>query len=247
MLLRIAMLLLLAAPLRAADRPAETKADKGPAELQGTWKLVSIEIKGEASDLSVGQPRWVITGDKVLYGGDELAALTAHISATPKLLDVQLLSPKRVLEGIYAVEKDTLRICLNKQTEGVKERPHAFSTKDQENWRLLVFERERSDVNANEGLTGFVGVALRLDAERQEVVVNEALGDSPAKKAGLKKDDVVLKVAGGEVTTLRSTVEAVRRSKPRTDLVFHIQRDGKEMDITVKVGILPFSVLAGLD
>jgi uncharacterized protein (TIGR03067 family) len=246
-MVRIALLLILAAPLRAADRPAETKADKALAELQGTWKLVSIEVNGEASDLSGGQPRWVIKGDKVLYGGDELAVLTADASATPKLLDAQLLNPKRVLEGIYAIEQDTLRICLNKQTEGVKERPHAFSTKDQENWRLLVFERDRPDTDPNEGLSGFVGLALRLDAERQEVVVNEALGDSPAKKAGLKKGDVVLKVAGGEVTTLRSAIEAVRRTRSRTDLVFHIRRDGKETDITVRVGVFPFSVLAGLD
>jgi uncharacterized protein (TIGR03067 family) len=247
MLLRIAMLLLLAAPLRAADRPPETKADTRVAELQGTWKLISIETNGEASDLTGNQPRWVVKGNKVLYGGDELAVLTADASATPKLLDVQLLNPKRVLEGIYAIEQDRLRICLNKQTEGVKERPHALSTKDQENWRLLVFERDRSDADPNEGLTGFVGLALRLDAERQEVIVNEALGDSPAQKAGLQKDDVVLKIAGGEVTTLRSAIEAVRRTRPRTDLVFHIRRNGKETDITVKVGVLPFSALAGLD
>jgi uncharacterized protein (TIGR03067 family) len=247
MLLRIAMLLLLAAPLRAADRPAETKADKRLADLQGTWKLISIEMNGEANDLSGSQPRWVIKGDKVLYGGDELAVLTADASATPKLLDVQLLNPKRVFEGIYVVEDERLKFCLNKQTEGVKERPQAFSTKDHENWRLLIFQRDRSDADASEGLTGFVGLALRLNAERQEVIVNEALAESPAQKAGLKKDDVVLKVAGGEVTTLRSAIEAVRRSRPRTDLVFHIRRDGKETDITVKVGVLPFSAVAGLD
>jgi serine protease DegS len=86
-----------------------------------------------------------------------------------------------------------------------------------------------------------------LDAEREQVVVNEVFAESPAQKAGLKKDDVVLKVAGGQVTTLRSAVEAVRRSRPRTDVVFHIRRDGKELDITAKVGVLPFSVLAGLD
>jgi len=247
MLLRIAMLLLLTAQLRAADRSPETKADNGVAELEGTWKLISIEANGEAVDMSGNQPRWVIKGDKVLYGGDELAVLTADPSATPKLLDTQFLNPKRVFEAIYAIEQDTLKICLNKQTEGVKERPQVLSTKDHENWRFLVFEREHSDANANEGLTGFVGVALRLDAERQEVIVNEALGDSPAQKAGLKKDDVVLKIAGGEVTTLRSAVEAVRCTRPRTNLVFHVRRDGKETDITVKVGVLPFSAVAGLD
>jgi uncharacterized protein (TIGR03067 family) len=247
MLVRIAVLLILTAPLRAADRPADTKAHKGVPELQGNWKLITIEANGEANDLTGNQPRWVIKGDKVFYGGDELAVLTADPSATPKLVDVQFLNPKRVFEGIYAIEQDMLRICLNKQTEGVKERPHALSTKDHENWRLLVFEREHSDANATEGLTGFVGVALRLDAERQQVVVNEVFAESPAQKAGLKKDDVVLKIAGGEVTTLRSAVEAVRRSQPRTDLVFHIRRDGKEMDVTAKVGVLPFNVLAGLD
>jgi uncharacterized protein (TIGR03067 family) len=240
--------LAVAVPLLIAGAPPAAQADEAPAELQGRWKLVSLEVNGTTSDFTGGQPRWLIKGNQVLYGGDEIARLTAPASAEPKIIDLGFLGSKKVYEGIYQVDKDTLKICVNRQTEGVKERPDGFSTKDHDNWRLLVFERDRAEKEEPlAGMTGFVGVALRLDSDRKEVIVNEVLDGGPARKAGLRKDDVVLQIAGGDVTDLRSAIDAVRRTKPGNDLAFRIRRDGKQRDLTVKVGIVPFTLLAGLD
>src|SRR5438270_303356 len=132
MLPRIAFILsVIAAPCLAADKPADTKDAKDPAELQGTWKLVSVEANALAGELTEDQPRWVIKGTKILYGGHEWATLTAESDAKPKIIDLALADPKRVLEGIYSVEGDTLKVCLNRDSEGVKDRPQVFSTKDQ--------------------------------------------------------------------------------------------------------------------
>jgi hypothetical protein len=48
------------------------------------------------------------------------------------------------------------------------------------------------------------------------------------------------------VSDLASAVEAVRATTPGADLVFRVRRGDKEMDVTVKVGVIPFQFLVGL-
>jgi uncharacterized protein (TIGR03067 family) len=248
MLSLFAFILNLAISFGATQSSAAAPDKQDLAELQGAWKLVSIESNGKALELTDRQPRWVIQGDKVLYGGEDLARLTVDVKAMPKLVDLKFASPDKVYEAIYTIEKDTLKICLNRQSEGVKERPLVFSTKDKANWRLLVFERDKAEKEAaTAGLTGFAGLALRKDQDRKEIVVGDVLPGSPAKKAGLRKDDVVLQIAGREVKELRSSVDIVRQTMPGSKITFRIRREGKESDLTVKVGVLPFALLAELD
>jgi uncharacterized protein (TIGR03067 family) len=241
MLITLTCLLAVAVPGQPADKD-------GPAELQGTWKLVAIEIKGELNTLAERQPRIVIQGNKLLYGGENVAVLTAEGAAAPKAIDLTCLQLKRTYEGIYEVAKGTLRICLNQKTEGVKERPEGFTTKDKADYRLLVFERDKAaKPDLQEGLTGYAGVALRFNKDRKEIGVSSVLGGSPAKKAGLRQDDVILKIGGQAYQDLRTAVEAVRQARPGTPLVFRVARDGKESDITVTIGVLPLHWLVFLE
>jgi uncharacterized protein (TIGR03067 family) len=244
MLTAVAFAWVLAAAPAAADDPKP----KEPAELQGTWTLESTEINGKAREpLGPGQARWVIDGAKVLYGGVEIAALTADAKSTPKIIDLTFPEAKRTYEGIYAIEKDTLKICLNVQTEGVKMRPQDFSTDGAENPRVLIFHREKAaPANPTEGLTGFVGLVLRMDEDRKEVVVADLLAKGAAEKAGLQKDDVLLKVGDTDVTDLQTAIQAVRGKKPGAELSMRVRRDGKERDIAVKVGVMPFELLSHL-
>ena len=228
----------------AADAPAE----KGPADLQGAWRLESLKIGGKDFDLGAARPRWAVQGTKVLYAGDEIASLDADPKATPKSVDLTLLDSKKTYEGIYSVDKDTLKIVLNAHSEGVKERPQDFSTEDKENLRLLVFRRDAEDKgDAKDGAPAFAGLMLRFDADDKEVVVQSTLEKSAAEKAGLRKDDVVLKVGDTDATDLLTTVNAVRRMKVGDELVFHLRRDGKEKDVTVKMGVMPFALLTQLE
>jgi len=230
----------------AASRPDDPPG-KGPAELQGCWKLVSIEADGKTGDpVGGGQPRWIIKGDTVSYGGEEIIRFTADPSTTPRVIDLKFRDPEGVYEGIYVVEKDTLKVCVNKRADA-KDRPGVFSTKDQAEWRLLVFEREKAAPdNPTEGATAFAGVQIRTDEETKAVVVDLPIKGTPAEKAGLKKGDVILKVGAKAVTDAEDTVKAVRQTKPGDKLEFRISRDGKEQDITVKVGVFPFHWVAGL-
>jgi uncharacterized protein (TIGR03067 family) len=215
---------------------------KGPAELQGAWKLVAMEGNGQAREVA-RSPRWVIVGDTVLYGGRPLARLIADAKASPKVIDLKF-GPDRVFEGVYAAGKDTLKVCVNRETGSVQNRPAGLSTEGQAGWRLLVFERAKAD-DAGPPEAGFVGVQLRKDADGG-VAVSATLDRSPAQAAGLQKDDVLLKIGGQDVTGLQEAVDAVRAVKPGGKLVVRVRRDGKETDITVRVGLLPFEILAEL-
>ena len=90
-------------------------ADK-PAALESHWKLVSVELSGETRNIGE-DVIWLIKGDQVLYSGQPLAKLANYPNSTPRGMDLAFLEPKQEYEGIYAVDQDELRICLNTQTK----------------------------------------------------------------------------------------------------------------------------------
>jgi len=214
-------------------------ADK-PAMLDGVWKLVSLELEGEARPLEE-EVRLAIQGEKVLYGEQTLALATFYPDSTPKGIDLTFEESKELYEGIYSADADQLKICLNTRTMGVKERPTEFSTKDKPSLRIFTLRR----LAAGEGvgrLRGFVGMALALE-NGQDVTVTMVLDKSPAEKAGLKIGDVILRIGNDKATDLQTTVDACRAQTPGSELKIHVRRDGNEREIAVRVGAFPFSLL----
>jgi uncharacterized protein (TIGR03067 family) len=231
----------------APARPADAAKAAAPEELQGAWKVESMEVDGNPVVSVAFAARWVVKGSKILCAGQEIAAITADAKATPQAFDLSPADSDKTYEGIYTVEGDALKVCLNSQSGGVKERPTEFATKDKPKLRLVVLRRDKETGDAAAGNPGFAGLQLRFDVDRKEVVVSATVDKSPAEKAGLKKDDVVLKVGGVDVTDLPSAVGTVRMQKPGADLAFRIRRDGKEQDVTLKLGVIPVSLFLQLD
>jgi uncharacterized protein (TIGR03067 family) len=240
MLTRTSLLIFFTACSVAHAQPDGEKAKKELADLQGIWRLIGFEVDGKEAFLQEHkQIRWVIKGDKVLYGGDVLAKLTLDPVANPKCLDLGLVKSKRIHEGIYKLDKDRLKICVGMMTEGVKERPLKFGSEDIEKYRTLLFERDKLGTEL-EGAAGFVGVQLRIDDKTKEIQIVDAIKGSPAQKAGFKKDDILLKIGNDAAAGLQQTVDLVRQLKPGMEAVMGVRRAGKEQDITVKVGVAPF-------
>ncbi len=238
---RLVLASLVAVALAAPRAGTAEAVKKELAPLQGTWRLTAMERNGEPFELPATPPRWVIKGNKVYYGGEELAVLTVEPSTTPRSVDLAFVRPQRELQAIYVVKGDTLKLCVNRQAGGVKERPIGFATKGKENLRLLVFRRDKGD--ASEGLSGYAGVAIRLGPGNKGVVIAQVLEGGAAEKAGLKRDDVLVKVAGQEVTTLREVIRLIQEVRPNAKLTVCIRRDGRERDVTFKVGVMPFFYL----
>ena len=213
-------------------------ADKDASELDGTWKLASVEREGEevARDDDV---RWVIKEGQVFYSGGPLAAIVIYAASTPKGLDLSFHAPKNDYEGVYVLEKGKLKICLNTSTTGPKDRPSDFATRGKTSLRVLKFERL---AEAGIGTArGFVGMALALKDER--VVIDGVLENSPAEKAGLRMGDVLLSLGGQAAKDLQSTVDAVRKQTPGSVLAIRVLRDGKEKEVALRVAVFPFSLL----
>jgi uncharacterized protein (TIGR03067 family) len=213
-------------------------------ELQGTWKLLAVTENGVVREFPDHQFIWVITGKKVHYGGEHLATLSIHIGESPRPIDIEFQQPKHTNEGIYKLEDDKLTLCVNAQPGDAKDRPADFETKNFANRKLLIFERIKDRTgDPTEGLGGFVGVAIRADADTKTLIIDNVLKNSPAEMAGLMKDDVLRKVDGIDASDLLSVVKLIRRAKPKSDLVLRVARAGKDQDITIKVGVLPFHIL----
>jgi uncharacterized protein (TIGR03067 family) len=235
------LVLALAVPLFAAAPPPTRET--GVPELQGGWVLEAVQAESGAAGITNPPPMLVIRGERLLYGGEVIGRIWADPAAEPKSIDLRLTNPERTYEGIYTTDKDTLTICLHGRSEGIKERPSSFSVKDHPDRRLLRLSHPKE--GELPGGAGFVGLMLRADDKK--VVVQQVLAGSPAEKAGLRAKDVVRTVQDGAVSDLRSAVEAVRRVAPGKRISLGIRRGDREIEVTIKVGFLPFGFVAGLE
>jgi serine protease Do len=71
------------------------------------------------------------------------------------------------------------------------------------------------------------------------VLLQSVTEDSPAEKAGLKAEDVVVSVDGHEVQDAGDLQERVAELAPGREATLDIYRDGKERTVTVKLGEAP--------
>jgi S1-C subfamily serine protease len=91
-----------------------------------------------------------------------------------------------------------------------------------------------SAVRAAGDEAGFIGIQIKN--HNGEVLIVSTLPDSPAEKAELKPDDVLVKANGNKVESIQMFVTTVRETKPGETLVLTVRRGDKEMEIKVKVG-----------
>lgn len=87
-------------------------------------------------------------------------------------------------------------------------------------------------------LTEDLADALGIEKNRGEVVGNIRKGDA-ADKAGLKVDDIVLKVGGRDITPEQTLTYLIANTKPGTKVELDILRKSKPMKIVATVGTRP--------
>ena len=68
------------------------------------------------------------------------------------------------------------------------------------------------------------------------VGVTRIVKDSPAEKAGLRKDDVILRVDGESITSVRKLNRIVSELSPDQSVKITVSRGGSEQDITATIG-----------
>ena len=68
------------------------------------------------------------------------------------------------------------------------------------------------------------------------VGVTQVIKDSPAEKAGLRKDDVILRIDGENVTSVRKLNRLVSELAPDQSVRLTVSRAGSEQEITATIG-----------
>ena len=144
------LLCVVAFPLLLAADKDKADPKKELAKLDGTWTMTSIEYNGKSFDKLANQLQFVIKDGKATVTGSkdvekEYAKLTFTLdpSTTPKLLDMAVtagVQKDSVMEGIYELKEDELRICA--KVLG-KDRPTKFEAPDGSSTCLLVLKREK--------------------------------------------------------------------------------------------------------
>jgi len=71
--------------------------------------------------------------------------------------------------------------------------------------------------------------------EDRGVLITRVDEDSPAAKGGVRAGDVILKVAGKSVRDGDDLREELRRAEPGSETTLTLQRDGKPLDVKVKL------------
>ena len=95
---------------------------------------------------------------------------------------------------------------------------------------LLAVQAARAD----DPPEGSIGIMIKNDDGK--VVVVSTVEKGPAEKAGLKADDVIVKVNDHKAETVEDTAKEIVKHKPGEKIKITVSRGGKEMVIEVTVG-----------
>ena len=85
------------------------------------------------------------------------------------------------------------------------------------------------------GQLGFIGGELR---GRPGVIVTAVAKQSPAEKAGLKPNDIIMAINGVRLESASKTLDMIAETKPGTTLNIEVSRNGKSIDMDVTVAEL---------
>jgi RNA polymerase sigma factor (sigma-70 family) len=91
----------------------------------------------------------------------------------------------------------------------------------------------------DERAPGYFGLILRDDADNGTVVVNEIAENSPAAEAGIKPEDVLLKIGSVQVKGANDLIKQMANLKAGDKMTLRIKRGDKEMDVTVTAAKRP--------
>ncbi|MCX6571454.1 MAG: PDZ domain-containing protein [Candidatus Aminicenantes bacterium] len=148
-----------------------------------------------------------------------------------------------LLRGIYMEEKPVVFQFRDKEQSGSG---YVFSSRAEapsSGMALAVPVDVVKDISAqikDKGKVerGWLGVGIVLNEEgRTEIGSTDP--DSPAELAKLQTGDVVLKIGDKDVSSPDVLAAEIRKRKPGQDVTLQVERDGKPMDVKVKLGEYP--------
>jgi uncharacterized protein (TIGR03067 family) len=136
--------------LVGADSPKE-EAKKVQEKLQGTWKAVSVERRGESKEdeedhhlIFDGSKFRIKRGDQTMVQG----TFKLDASKKPKTIDMKITEDEngkhkgQTALGIFALDGETLKWCVAEP--GTTERPKDFSAPADTKLMCITLKREKA-------------------------------------------------------------------------------------------------------
>jgi uncharacterized protein (TIGR03067 family) len=117
--------------------------------MQGTWKVIELSEKGEkVAAKDIDPVEVVVLATKMTFNDDgkfrEEITLTVDAKQKPKSLDMKYTKGEntgKVQVAIYAIEGDTLKICINEKKDGA--RPTEFKSTKENEFSLVVLKKAK--------------------------------------------------------------------------------------------------------
>lgn len=135
-----ALCLLVALTAQGGDDAAQKKEK---AALQGKWKIIRLESnKGKDQSVQGAILDFDKDGKNLAFTHMEKskkATFTVNPAGNPREIDIKPEGENKTFEGIYQLDKDSLKICL--APEPGDGRPNEFALKDGKNYLLIMLER----------------------------------------------------------------------------------------------------------
>lgn len=96
-------------------------------------------------------------------------------------------------------------------------------------------DKEQAEALAQELNGQYEGIGAKIKLSNKQFSITEVFKDGPAEKAGLKKDDIILKI--GDVSVEGKTlddVSALIKNKEKDSFTITVDRKKEKVDITIK-------------
>jgi serine protease Do len=171
---------------------------------------------------------------------DEYAAAADQLAAEGE----QLVAEEDQMESQEIGNLDALTANLaNLQSDELAKEPSALA---QVKKQVIAITPDAQEVWTSDDNSGWLGIEisevnpenakeLKL-SETRGVVVGSVEPDSPAAKAGLKENDVILSYEGQNVEGTIQFRRLVRETPPGRSIPLSVSRDGSVQTITIEVG-----------
>lgn len=139
-------------PPTAARQVASQKVETDADRLQGKWRIMSIAVEDKVVKRGDAPRAWKGTFEKDLFVdgnrfgqvGYSNANIKLDETRVPKQLTIADDDGKLTYRGIYALDGDTLKVCLNGDGADVR-RPEEFATKKGTPLLLIVLKKSPAD------------------------------------------------------------------------------------------------------
>ncbi len=177
----------------------------------------------EGLDLSIARGGWS-GSDHMTFNTREIPVLFVFGGPYRQYNTVEDLWPTLNLEDLVKITAYCQRLV-----QDLRHKPGDFS------W-IMVAEKLRPEDDGNQNRDTWFGSLPDFTEDIQGYKLAGVFDGSPAAVAGLKKGDVLVKMAGREVVDLTSFTNVLRANEPGTLVEVTILRDGNSLNFTVVLG-----------